>query len=314
MADGGVREVQGLRRRAREGLLLARDLEPEEQEAVRRDPAWQRLRRGAYLAPSDSGPVPAHVEQRRVALARIRAVAAARRSPAWFSHTSAALLWGCDLLTVPGLVHLVQRSRPHTHGDPAVVRHHGTVPADDRAEVDGLPVTGLARTVVDCACLLPRAEALVVADSALRLGADGARVDALLAARAGRRGVRRAREVLALADGRAESPGETLTRWHLHRAGLPAPELQVPVATPAGRFRADLGWPEARLLVEFDGFVKYGGGGARGAVAAVVAEKRRQDALEEAGWRVLRVTWTDLRAPGTLAGRVRAALDRPRRG
>ncbi len=310
MARSAEREVRGLHRRARDGLLLARDLEPEETLAVRRDPSWQRLRRGAYLAsPEGDGPVPAHVEQRRVVLARIRAVHADRRSPSWFSHTSAALLWGCDLLAVPDQVHLVQHSRPHSHGDPAVVRHHGAPPIADRAEVDRLPVTGLARTTVDCARLLHREDGLVIADSALRIGADPARIRELLAEGAGQRGVVRAREVLAFADGRAESPGETLTRWRLHREGLPAPALQVPVTTSAGRFRADLGWPGARLLLEFDGFVKYGGGGARAAAEAVFAEKRRQDALEEAGWRVLRVTWTDLRAPATLARRVRAALE-----
>lgn len=310
MAGSDEHDVRQLRARARGGLLLAGDVEPEEMHAVRRDPSWQRLRRGAYLAPPEDGRVPAYVERRRVLLARIRAVHADRRSPSWFSHTSAALLWGCDLLVVPDRVHLVQRSRPHSHGDPAVVRHHAALPTADRAQVDGLPVTGLARTAVDCACVLAREHGLVVVDSALRIGADPARMSELLAERAGRRGVVRAREVLAFADGRAESPGETLTRWQLHREGLPAPAVQVPVATPAGRFRADLGWPDARLLLEFDGLVKYSGGDARAASDVVFAEKRRQDALQEAGWRVLRVTWTDLRAPRTLAHRVRAALDR----
>lgn len=302
-----------LRRLARDGLLLARDVEPEDLARVRTDASWRRLRRGAYLGPADAGPGPDHVERRRVALARIRAVDADRRSPSWFSHTSAALLWRCDLLRPPADVHVTQRSRPHSHGDPAVVRHHGALEDVDRTTVDALPVTTLARTAVDCACLLPREEGLVVADSAARLGADPARIQQLLAERGGRRGITRAREVLSFADGRAESPGETLTRWHLHRFGLPAPELQVVIETAGGRFRADLGWPEARLLVEFDGFVKYSGGGARAAADVVFAEKRRQDALEEAGWRVLRVTWTDLRGPAALARRVRAALDRGRR-
>jgi very-short-patch-repair endonuclease len=313
MADDGAEHVRRLRRRARDGLLLARDLDPEEARVIRRDPAWQRLRRGAYLAPSEGGAAPAHVERRRLALARIRAVHVELRSPVWFSHTSAALLHGCDLVTASDQVHLVQRSRPHTHGDARVVRHHGEVQEVDRSEIAGIPVTGLARTVVDCAGLLPREDGLVVADSALRLGADRARVEELLAERAGRRGVARARDVLALADGRAESPGETLTRWHLHRHGVERPELQVPVVTPLGAFRADLGWPEARLLLEFDGYVKYSGGGARAAADTVFAEKRRQDALEEAGWRVLRATWPDLRAPATLARRVRTALEFARR-
>lgn len=298
-----------LRRRARDGLLLSRDLAPEEQAGLRRSEAWRRLRRGAYLGPPDTA-APAHVEARRAAMARIRAVDADRRSEIWFSHTSAALVWRCDLLDVPEQVHVTQRTRPHSHGDPAVVRHHGSLEEVDRAAVGGLPVTGLARTAVDCACLLPREQGVVVADAALRLGADVDRVGELLAGRAGGRGVVRAREVLAFADGRAESPGESLTRWHLARLGVPRPELQVPVVTAAGSFRADLGWPQERVLLEFDGFVKYSAGSARAAADVVFAEKCRQDAIEEAGWRVLRATWSDLRAPATLARRVRTALDR----
>lgn len=308
MAPDHDETTQRLHRRARGGLLLARDLEPEDLARVRRDEAWLRLRRGAYLAPPDDLSAPAHAERRRTVLARIAAVHADSRSAIWFSHTSAALLWHCDPLATPERVHVTQRSRPRSHRDPAVIRHHGVLPETDRAVVGGLPVTGLARTAVDCACLLPRDAGLVVADAALRAGADAGRIDALLRERAGGRGIARAREVLAFADGRSESPGESLTRWHLARQGVPAAALQVPVETHLGRFRADLGWPEERLLLEFDGFVKYGGGGASAAADVVFAEKRRQDAIEEAGWRVLRVTWTDLRAPASLARRVRAAF------
>lgn len=304
----GRETTQHLRRRARGGLLLARDVEPEDLAKVRRDDAWRRLRRGAYLSPPDDGGPP-HAERRRAVLARIAAVHADSRSAIVFSHTSAALLWRCELLEVPDEVHVTQRSRSRSHRDPAVVRHHAAVTDVDRDRVGGLPVTSLARTAVDCACLLTREAGVVVADAALRAGADVGRIGALLRERAGGRGIARAREVLAFADGRSESPGESLTRWHLARHGVPAPQLQVPVETASGRFRSDLGWPDARLLLEFDGFVKYSGGGATAAADAVFAEKRRQDALDEAGWRVLRVTWTDLRTPATLARRVRAALD-----
>ncbi|WP_217614257.1 hypothetical protein [Cellulomonas sp. GbtcB1] len=93
--------------------------------------------------------------------------------------------------------------------------------------------------------------------------------------------------MIALADGRAQSPGETLLRWSLHSGGLPPPELQVEVVTRRGRFFLDLGWPVPRVAVE--------------------------DALEEEGWRVLRVTWDDLRAPAPLVARVARALSRSSR-
>ncbi|MCG7287132.1 endonuclease domain-containing protein [Cellulomonas sp. ACRRI] len=119
--------------------------------------------------------------------------------------------------------------------------------------------------------------------------------------------------MIALADGRAQSPGETLLRWALRSGGLPPPELQVEVVTRRGRFFADLGWPALRVAVEFDGYVKYSGAFGSTAPEAVFAEKQRQDALEEEGWRVLRVTWDDLRAPAPLVARVARALSRSSR-
>src|SRR3712207_7597546 len=44
----------------------------------------------------------------------------------------------------------------------------------------------------------------------------------------------RSREVLPVADPRAESPMESVLRWLLHRAGIPAPELQYVVRDAAG--------------------------------------------------------------------------------
>ena len=83
-------------------------------------------------------------------------------------------------------------------------------------------------------------------------------------------------------------------------AGLPKPTTQIPVRTRLGTFWGDLGWPEWRVLVEYDGRIKYEGG-----PDALLAEKRREDAIREAGWSVLRITAQDLRDPAGLAARVR---------
>lgn len=271
----------------------------------------ERVRWGAYL-PAVPGEGPGR-DARRRALARIVAVHAQTRIPHWFSHESAALLWGCDAVRVGPEVHLIQEGRPGPRGRDRVLRHHGGVPAEHRAVAEGLPATSLERTVLDCAAQLPGARALVIADSALRRGADAAVLRDVLAERAGRRGVARARGVLALADGRAASPGESLVRHALHEHGLPAPDLQVAVGTRRGTVYLDLGWPAARLGLEFDGYVKYSGRYGSSAPQAVFAEKQRQDAIEEEGWRVLRVTWDDLRAPADLAARTRRALLLPPR-
>lgn len=268
-----------------------------------------RLRRGAYSSAEIAGPGQVLAEAR----ARAAIAATARRLvlPFWFSHTSAALVWGCAVWPAPSATHVVQEHRPGGRGGDraTLVRHHRDVPASDRSVVDGLPVTSLARTVVDCLRLLPPGAGLAVADSARRLGVRIADVDRLLAEPGGR-GVRRARVVWEAADARAESPGESMARWILTLGGIPPSDLQTPARTDLGVFFPDLCWPEVRFCVEFDGVGKYGEGPI--AVAAVLAEKRRQEALQDAGWLVVRLTWSDLRQPDALLARVRAGLARAR--
>ena len=71
-----------------------------------------------------------------------------------------------------------------------------------------------------------------------------------------------------------------------------------------------MGWPEWAVLLEYDGRTKYEATGR--ASDAVLKEKRRQDAIEETGRRVLRVVAADLRDPAALASRVlRAARLHP---
>ncbi|GIG35712.1 hypothetical protein [Cellulomonas pakistanensis] len=291
-------------------VLLVRDV-PTTAGRLRRRRDLERVRRGAYVERGESlGPAR---DRRRIALARIHAVHRQTSGERWFSHESAALLWGCDTVGLSGLTHLIQPSRPRSRGGDPVVRHHGDLPAEHRAEVSGLPVTTLARTVVDCAASLSPDRGIVIADSALRAGADRDALDTTLATRSGARGIVRAREVIELADGRAQSPGETLVRWALHSGGLPRPDLQVEVVTRRGRFFLDLGWTALGVAVEFDGFVKYSGAFGGTAPEVVFAEKQRQDALEDEGWRILRVTWDDLRAPDRLVARVSRALSRASR-
>lgn len=268
-----------------------------------------RVRRGAYtrrVAADGRGQA-----ARRAAWERIAAVHAQLQVPFVFSHESAALVWGLDAVRLSGRTHIVQASRPSTRNDPLVARHVIDLAPDERTVVHGLPVTTLARTVLDYACSMPGDAALVVADCAVRAGLDLAEVDRLLSRARGRRGVVGARTVLERTDAGAATPGESLTRWALLDGGLPRPETQVPVPTRLGSFVLDMGWRERRVGVEFDGQVKYSGAFGDTSTGAVFAEKRRQDALEERGWRLLRVTWQDLRNPVDVAGRAARMLRRP---
>jgi hypothetical protein len=105
------------------------------------------------------------------------------------------------------------------------------------------------------------------------------------------------RRVVELADGRAESPGETRLREAFRLMGLTAIP-QYPIHD--GPFLAviDFYLEEYRLAIEFDGFVKYGRQNpltTQPAPADVVtAEKVREDHVRELGHGFLRVIWRDM--------------------
>lgn len=260
------------------------------------------VRRGAYLRAVD---VPADPYTARTLsfLARSVAASARTRTAHALSHTSAAVLWGLPVDLGDGRPHLTQATRPGGGHAADVVRHRRPAALATASDLAGLPVTDAEQTVLDCLVLLNPVEAMVVADSGLRAGVRRDVVSARLAGMAGPLRTRQARALLALADDGAESPGESRARATLLALGLPVPCTQVRVDTVDGPVWADLGWPEARTVAEYDGRDKYGGDA--GAASALLKERRRQELIEEAGWRVLRLTAADLREPARLLERLR---------
>jgi very-short-patch-repair endonuclease len=284
--------------------------DPERRDELRRRTRAEdlaRLRRGVYLPPVDRSLAPA-VRRHGEHLAHMTAVRARLTTTYWFSHTSAAVAWGCWTWRLGPEVHVTQLSRPAPGpADDVLRRHVCALPDADRVDLDGVPVTSLGRTVVDCARTLPEPSAIVVADSALALGVDPDELVERLDRSGGARGIRRARRVVGGADGASESPLESLVRWYLLVAGLPRFEHAHRVETWAGTFWIDLALPELRVGLEMDGAVKYDGrtGDPR---QVFLAEKRRHDALVEAGWIILRVTFADLRDVRRLVARVEHAI------
>ncbi|WP_278236680.1 hypothetical protein [Isoptericola sp. AK164] len=207
-----------------------------------------------------------------------------------FSHETAAVLLGCSLWHRPERVHVMRPYRRSGHASRDVQWHLGTVPAEELLRLRGLEVTTLARTVVDCALTSHPLQALVVADSALRLDPplDLTAAHHVLRRSRRRQGRARARWVLDHADGGSESPWETWTRYVCLRAGMPRPITQAPVRTRVRLYRCDLGWPEHGVYVEFDGRIKY----ARSGTAELLREKKRSDDLREAGVVPVRVLAT----------------------
>jgi len=274
--------AQDLQRRARSGQVV-------------------RVRRGTYVDAEawrelDDGA--RHVVQ-------VRAVRAAAVVPPVFSHWSAAALLG---LPVVGRrdpwVHVVRDPAGGGRSNGDVVRH-AVAGRPDVTTVDGIAVTTAARTVVDLTRVAGLAVGVVAGDAAVRRGltsVDELRVQTALAGRG--RGVRAARWMVELVDGRSESPGESLSRARMAELGLPAPLLQHEVRDRQGLVgRVDFWWPEHGVVGEFDGRVKYGSDAADG----LWQEKLREDRLRAAGLAVARWTWSDAWAGDPMAARLRRA-------
>jgi hypothetical protein len=166
---------------------------------------------------------------------------------------------------------------------------------EDIQWVNGVPVTTPLRTCMDLACKLSRRRALAAMDAFMRdFGITREDMMKMLPRYFRRRGVVQLRELVPLADPRAESPRESWTRLAIIDAGLPAPEPQYWILV-GGRptFRLDLAYPHAKVAVEYDGREFHEGDDqAR-------ADEARRKWLRDRGWVVI-VLDQDSFAPGAV--------------
>lgn len=173
----------------------------------------------------------------------------------------AGWLHGAEMILAPG-EHLAQQPirvfRPSGHGR---VRNgladsgERNLTSRDVMEVDGLRVSTPLRTAWDLGRQRWTDPAIAGLDQMLRL--DAFSKEELVAGVErfrGMRWVRTLRALAPLADGRAESPPESILRLRWLEAGLPTPEPQVEVWHDGGFLaRLDLGNEELRLGAEYDG-------------------------------------------------------------
>lgn len=261
-----------------------------------RHPQVSRLSRDTYLPNSLRGDL----------AARLAAVLLTAPPGAVVSHLSAADVWGLQIpmrardddrvhLTIP------DGSRAESRVDRRLYR----MPFDETSVVRrrSIPVTSPARTWRDLAGILQRPALLAATDQLVNGLASRQELQAELRRRPTGRGCARATDVLPLADPRAESPMESVVRWLVHDGGLPPPEPQFTVRDVDGIVgRADLAWPDRRVIVEFDGDVHR-------ERAVFVKDARRQNRLIAAGWTVLRFTSADVFGrPHEVVAEIRRAL------
>jgi len=220
------------------------------------------------------------------------------------SHRSAA--WLHELAPLPQRRIEVTTAARATAGAAIDLHRSTALDARDLTVVDGIPVTTLARTLVDLASVVPRDRlATAVAEAERRLLLD---VDALTAAierTRGRRGPGHARLRAVLADHAAH--GIQLDRSELERrflalvrrADLPRPRLNHVV----GGLEIDAVWPARRLAVELDGWAFHRHR------RAFQRDRDKGNTLAAAGWTLLRFTHRDVAGrPEAVASQLRRVL------
>jgi hypothetical protein len=267
------------------------------------------LRRGVYaradaLASSAGDPARRHAFSVAAVLLAASALAAA-------SHESAAILHGLDLLERPP-ENLVSLTRPpHGRGSRANSKdlkvHASVLPRLHLVKRYGLPVTSVARTVVDLARTSPHLGGVVVADSALHARkTTHQELASVLAACSTWPGAGRAGRVIAFSDPRSESALESCARVTFDEYGLPAPDLQVDIGDEQFIGRVDFCWREHMTIAEADGMLKYAD------TSRAVAQLERDEMLRMAGYKVVHFTWRQLfRETDRLIARIKDAFTRP---
>jgi very-short-patch-repair endonuclease len=158
---------------------------------------------------------------------------------------------------------------------------------EDRITVEGIPVTSVARTLVDLADVLTdRRLAAVVNEAEVRRVFDLAALEATLERLPGRAGRHRLERVLAAY---AEPPGYSITEAEAlllrlcREHGLPKPQ-RIALAG----YELDFYWSDARLAIEVDG------GPFHRTRRAFHEDRRRDRRLASQGIQVARVPWLDL--------------------
>jgi very-short-patch-repair endonuclease len=213
------------------------------------------------------------------------------------SHRSAGAMWG--LLWWPRRIEVTapRGRKPHKG---FILHRSRLIHDEDRALIDNIPVTSLARTLVDLADVLPEERlADAVHEAEIRGLFDLKKVERVLARLPGRKGRHKLRRVLAAyrdVQPFTRSRGERLVLEICEAHGLPKPRVN----TWIGAHEVDFFWPEANLALEFDG------GAVHRTTKAFYEDRKRDRFLAAQGIHVVRATDRD--EPSALAAELKQIM------
>lgn len=279
-------------------VLLLRHAElPHPERAVRRGEVV-KVRRGVYAPAREWNALAPWVRYR----ARVHAVKLLHPDAVFVLESAASLHPVLPVFRDPLIVHVLEGPGGASRSL-AGVRTHTSHGERELVDLGGSVVSSLAETAVDIARHRHAAIGLAVADAALR--ADRTITPELLVARnearLSSRGRSLARWSLQRADGRAESPLESVSRATIEWLGFPQPELQTTFLTGGSEDRGDFWWPAFRVLGESDGDIKYDGSHG-GALIALKARRARDARLRPRSTSIAHWGWAEVMAFTQLRG------------
>jgi hypothetical protein len=228
-----------------------------------------------------------------------RLLAACLAGPAVASHRSSGRLWRYP---IPDLTFLEVTALRHRRRHPDEVIWHESYLLDERSitEIDGVPTTGAARTVVDLAAVLSPADLQRVLDDALRrrlvsVSTLGALLERLGARRIGASTMRAALDARA---GSAVPESDLETQFELL--------VHAQVVAPDGRrLRIDYAYPAPKVGIELLGAQFHAG------AEHWEPDYERLGVLAALGWHMLPFTYQQVtRFPTTVIRALEQALKR----
>jgi very-short-patch-repair endonuclease len=266
------------------------------------DQIGRRLRRG-YLHPVHRG-VYAVGHRFLAREGRWLAAVLACGSGSVLSHRSAGALWG---VVSPSQMPVDVTRAGSGRRRRGICLHRSPLRSDESCALIGIPLTGVSRTILDLAAVLPRGRVERALNEVEVLGlTDRISIPSLLERYPRRRGTAMLRDLLADSGtirGVTKRELEARFKAVLDSTDLPRPRLNASVAVGGRFYEVDCLWARERLIVELDGRLTHG------TARAFERDRARDRALLGDGWRVVRITWRQLhREAPTLLSDLRKLL------
>jgi very-short-patch-repair endonuclease len=216
------------------------------------------------------------------------------------SHFAAGWLWGLTDKK-PAIIDItVPHGRSRLEGRGRRLHQASGLQPRDVTVVNRIPLTSKMRTLLDLASVLPGPQLEAALDKAVHNKRVPLEHLAQYVADKRTKGVAKLRRLIHdRRNGIPESELERAFERVMKRTALPMPERQHTTI----RRRVDYAYRELWIAIELDGYAEHGDR------EAFREDRRRQNALVNAGWTVLRFTWEDLKQrPDYVAATIRTAL------